>query len=473
MFPWRPIKIRSRALAFLTLIPAALFARGSGERSVARPSPVQSAWETWWRGGHATGTWFGVRDSWERHGLFLDVEWRGNALWNVAGGLAQRFGYDEEWNFRGLLDVAQWTGWETLEGLTIYGDARYRDGDGVNRWLGTGDRGQFGASNFQSGRFWRFRNAFVTYTTPKLFGVKEFLTLSGGWQNPTGIFLNQPLNRFFLNTTLTTNRGIRANDFGWGGSFASWGGYARIKPRDWLYVQSGLYLAVPDAGTTSNHGLYFAGARPPNANGVYWLSEIGVTPEMGAAALPGHYAVGFLYWGVENTSFFGTPQDQRVLLYWQADQMLFREPFSSVRRRGNGQAMTEDDPKVPLPSSEAPSGTQGLYAFSLINFAPSFNNPEPFYFHAGLVYRGLLPTRDADQCGVAFAFGRYSAAQRSANERIGEPARTFEGVMECSYRVQVTEWAYVQPDAQYILRPGGADLAPNAMVFGLRFGVSF
>jgi len=38
----------------------------------------------------------------------------------------------------------------------------------------------------------------LTYTTLELFGIKEFLTLSGDWQNPTDIFINQPLNKFFI-----------------------------------------------------------------------------------------------------------------------------------------------------------------------------------------------------------------------------------------------------------------------------------
>ncbi len=65
----------------------------------------------------------------------------------------------------------------------------------------------------------------MTYTTPELFGIKEFLTLSGGWQNPTDIFINQPLNKFFINNTFTSNRGIGANGIGWGGSYSAWGGY--------------------------------------------------------------------------------------------------------------------------------------------------------------------------------------------------------------------------------------------------------
>jgi hypothetical protein len=39
-------------------------------------------------------------------------------------------------------------------------------------------------------------------------------------------------------------------------------------------------------------------------NGLYFLGETGVTPKLGPSKLPGRYAAGFIYWGVENKSFF-------------------------------------------------------------------------------------------------------------------------------------------------------------------------
>ena len=61
-------------------------------------------------------------------------------------------------------------------------------------------------------------------------------------------------------------------------------------------------MAIPDAGTPSNHGLFFAGAQPPDRNGLFWLTETGFTPKIGPSKLPGRYAAGLIYWGVENTS---------------------------------------------------------------------------------------------------------------------------------------------------------------------------
>ena len=447
----------------------------AGQTSTSEPKADASAFAQWWNGKWATGSWFGVRDTLEDHGLKLGVEWKANFLWNVDGGLQQRFGYDDEFKFRGTLDFAKLTGWEAIEGLTLYSDLRYRGGAGVNKWVGASS--QFAPSTFQGGRLWRFQQVYLTYITPELFGVKEFLTLSGGWQNPTDIFINQPLNKFFINNTFTSNRGIGANGIGWGGSYSAWGGYIKIKPLDWYYLQSGLYLAIPDASTPSNHGLFFAGAQPPDRNGLFWLTETGFTPKIGPSQLPGRYAAGLIYWGLENTSYFGENYDQKLLFYWQADQQLYREPSPEAPTPpglSDGKSVADGkELKETVKPSKPKLNEQGLYFFSLINFAPKYNNPLPFYFQTGLVYKGIIPGRDQDQLGVAFAYGNYSYYKQLADESRGRATQVYEAVLEFDYRIQVNKWLYAQPVLQYIIRPNGTGLVENATVLGFQLGVIF
>jgi porin len=92
------------------------------------------------------------------------------------------------------------------------------------------------------------------------------------------------------------------------------GGYVKIKPAKWYYAQAGLFLAIPNANNTANHGLDFQGARPPDQNGLYFIAETGVTPQIGRSPLPGKYVLGGYYWGLENTSFFGQPFDGKFWL---------------------------------------------------------------------------------------------------------------------------------------------------------------
>ncbi len=88
----------------------------AGQTSPSEPKAEASALAQWWNGKYASGNWFGVRDTLEDHGLKLGVEWKANFLWNVDGGLQQRFGYDDEWKFRGTLDFAKFTGWDASRG---------------------------------------------------------------------------------------------------------------------------------------------------------------------------------------------------------------------------------------------------------------------------------------------------------------------------------------------------------------------
>lgn len=472
--------MQRRHLIGLSLALAAGLPTGlqAGKTITVEAAGNPSHLEEWWNGKYASGGWFGTRDTLEDQGIKLGVEYKANFLWNVAGGLQQRFGYDDEWKFRGTLDFAKLTRWDAIEGLTLYSDLRYRGGAGVNKWVGAS--GNFAPSTFQGGRLWRFQNVYLIYTTPELFGVKEFLTLSGGWQNPTDVFITQPLNKFFVNNTFNSGRGLSANGIPWGGSYAAWGGHLKVKPVDWHYAQAGLYLAIPQGTATANHGLDFQGYRPnPNLNGLYFLGETGFTPKIGPDKLPGRYSAGFIYFGVENTSFFGQNYDEKVALYWQADQQLFREatpgePAPPARGPSDGKSVsTGKSFKETVAPSKPKLNEQGLYFFSLINFAPKFNNNVPFYFHTGLVYKGLIPGRDADQLGVAFAYGNYSYYKQIADEERERPTQIFEGVLEFSYRIQVNKWAYVQPDLQYIIRPGGTGLTQNATVLGFQLGVIF
>ena len=151
--------------------------------------------EDWWNGKFATPSLFGVRDSLETRGITVEGKWRGNYLAIVDGGLEQRGGFDEEINFDLGVDFAKLTRLSALEGLTFTGNTRWRDGSGITQYAGTDST--FRPSSFSGGQGWRLRNVYLTYTTPELFGVEEFLEISAGWQVPSDLFLVQPDAKLF------------------------------------------------------------------------------------------------------------------------------------------------------------------------------------------------------------------------------------------------------------------------------------
>ena len=425
------------------------------------------ALEKWWNGKRGSGDWFGARPVLEDRGINLSGKWIGTFYGVAAGGLEQRTTFDQSLHFDLKVDFAKLTGWGALEGLTGVAGVRYRDGVNVNNFVGASST--FNPSTYQSGKQWRLMPFFLTYTTPELFGVKELLTLSGGWVNPYDIFAQQAESKLFRNNAIISSKGISANGVGWSSGYAAWGGYLKVKPVEWYYAQAGLFLAIPNANNTGNHGLDFQGARPANLNGLYFMAETGVTPRIGPSQLPGKYVFGSYYWGLENTAYSGEVLDGKYGFYWQADQMLWREPSpSAALPSGDGKTL-----KTPT-ASKPKLNDQGLRWFSFFTFAPPNNNAMPFYFHTGLIYKGLIPGRDQDQTGVAFALGNYSYDKIQADYRAGRTVhQTYEGVLEFDYRIQINKWAFVQPFLQYVIRPNGTGLVQNATVLGLHFGVDF
>lgn len=416
----------------------------------------------WWETDGLTGNWLGARDELADHGLTVNGKWLGTVYGVVDGGLERKGTFDEELKFEARLDFAKLTGWAVLDGLMATGAVRWRDGENVNKFVGASPA--FNVSSYQSGKEWRLMPFYLTYTTPELFGVPKFLTLSGGWQNPYEFFARQEDAKFFRNNVIVSGKGISSNGVGWSSSYAAWGGFVKVAPNPWAYAQAGLYMAIPGDADTANHGFALAGASPADSNGLYALGEAGVTPRL--AGLPGKYAVGGYYWGLENTSFFGATYDGKFGFYAMAEQTLFLEPEPATAAKGDGK--TAEAP------ARKPESRQGLRWLGFANFAPKYNNALPFFFYTGLLYEGLVPTRDRDQAGIALALGDSSyygiLADRAAGEAVSE---TFEGVLEFDYRAQLTRWAFVQPFLQYVIRPGANGRVPNATVIGVHFGVAF
>jgi porin len=437
-------------------------------------APLRAAsLEDWWEGKYGTGNWLGARDTLEDHGVTFSSDWKGTFYGVVSGGKRQQGSFDEELHFRLKLDFEKLAG---IPGLSAYGAVRWRDGENPNYDVGAS--AAFNPSNTQVGKQWRLMPLYAMWESRDLLPVKDMVTISGGWTNPYFFFIQQPESRLFVNNAIHQTKGLVNSGFPWSGAYNTWGGHLKVKPAEWAYAQAGMYMAIPDALSTANHGLYFEGAQPADRNGLYVIGETGVTPKIGPSKLPGKYAMGGIYFGVENKSFNGTQNDGRYSLYWQADQMIFREPTPAPEPAGKGPSdgktvATGKSFKEPVSLAPAKPSEQGLYYFSFFSFAPKYNNAMPFYFHTGLVYKGLIPTRDKDQLGVAFAYGNYSYSKIQADEAAGRPQQTFEAVLEFDYRVQVNNFAYVQPYLQYIMRPGATGSVANATILGLQMGVTF
>jgi porin len=128
-----------------------------------------------------------------------------------------------------------------------------------------------------------------------------------------------------------------------------------------------------------------------------------------------------------------------------------------------------------------------MSVFARAGFSPSDRNLLSWYIDGGIGFKGLIPGRADDTLTLGIAHSKISkdaiALDRDILELSGPPypIRNAETVFELSYIGQLAPWWTVQPDIQYIVRPGGNVPDPNdptrtvgnALVIGGRTTINF
>ena len=428
-----------------------------------------------------TGNWFGLRDTLGDIGLTFSGKYYGAYFGVVDSQKGARGFWDEgiefgaEHNFGKLLKA------DDFNGVKAFAQFRYRDSQNAadpNQFVQ--GNSTFNPSNWISGTQFRVLNFGLEIGTGTLLPVKDMVVLRGGWLQPQKEFIDQPLSKLFLNNAVNSAKGVGGN-IPFSSSFSTWGGTLQVRPTAWHYVKGGLFMAYPQATASGNHGIAFEGfAQNISKNGLMAMLESGVTPKIGPSELPGKYAVGGYYYGGQKNSFNGTYQYGQYGFYFQADQMLYREPspepapLAKGPSDGKSVAPSGKNFKEPAALEKPKLSTQGLSMFNLLSYAPKYNNPFPFYFQSGLVYTGLIPHRDADQAIFSVAYGSYSYQNIENLQNRGvanQPNYTM--FLEGGYRIAINAWAFFQPFVQYEIRPSGAANVQNATILGFYTGLTF
>ncbi len=476
--PWRSV---FSAAVCSTLIATSVHA-GTPTTTVAEESSSSdSLLKTWWDGKYMTGNWFGLRDTLEENGLTLGGKYEGAYFGVVDSAGGSRGFYDQQLTFTGDLNFGKLLKTEALEGVKAFGVVRWRDprqASNPNQFVDASS--MFNPSNWQSGTQWRMMSFGMEIGTANLLPVKDMIVLRGGWLQPNREFIDQPLSKLFSNNAINSAKGVGGN-IPFSSSFSTWGGTLKVKPVEWYYAKAGLFMSYPQATASSNHGLAYQGfAQDPNQNGLFFMGETGFTPKIGSSKLPGKYAFGGYYYEQQNTSYFGQNYDGRYGFYFQADQMVYREPSAEApaplgKGPSDGKSVADGKSfKAPVAESKPELSKQGLSLFNLISFAPKYNNLYPFYFQSGAVYTGLIPSRDEDQLAFAIGYGSYSFYNIQALQDRGVVNQpNYSIVLEWNYRIQLNKWAYFQPMAQYIIQPNGTGAVQNATVLGFTYGLTF
>ena len=442
----------------------------TGARSTPVEPPGESATEKWWKGkGLLQGEGnpiFDFRKSLDDRGLKFSGSYQGAFFGVLASQGGSRGFWDQQISFGSELNFGKLLGIEVLEGTSAFGNFRYRDAWPESNPNQVVEAASISApTNWQSGTQFRVTSFGLQVATENLLPIEDMVVLRLGWLQPQREFIDQPLSKLFLNAAVNSSKGLDSNS----SSFSSWGGTLKVSLHEEVYVKTGLFMSYPQATASTNHGLAFQGyAADTSLNGLFYIGELGVTPKLGSAELEGKYAFGGYFYGTpqgQTQTWSGNEVDGRYAFYFQADQMLYREPSAPAKADGvsDGKSFKE------VVGSEKPKlSKQGLSAFNLITMAPGFakSNTYPFYFQSGLVYTGLIPGRDADLAMVAIGYGAYQGG-------VYTPSRSYTAVIEAGYRFQINGWSYVQPFFQYFSRPNGTEEVANAAVLGFLTGLVF
>jgi porin len=388
-----------------------------------------------------TGNWGGRRTELENvYGLFVLGSYTAEVAGNPVGGRTQGVKYTHDARLTLVADLEKLVG---VPHTRFIASASNRAGESL--------------SKENIGNVYQVQQLFGGQTTRLVhlaLGMELFddrLDIVAGRLNGLDDFAASPLycnaqNLAFCGNPLSIPVDVNISSH----PNTAWGFRARWAPDPAVYVMGGTYNTRAGFRANRFHGVDFS---IRDDSGVIGIGEVGVHPHrIGPTglftSLPGNYKVGG-YWDTEPRTNFDTGHLERGTggFYAAFDQMLWQEP----------------DTNPP----------QGLSLWTAFHWAPSDMNAQDRFFSWGFVYTGLVPGRDRDVAGFYGAYGHFSADQRSAQRRAGQPGQVYETVLELNYRINLLPWFYLQPDIQGIINPGAAHRIDDALVFALQFGVPF
>lgn len=436
---------------------------------------AQAAEDDIWTRDKLTGDWGGSRTSLAEHGVDIGLNYVGEGIGNLSGGIKSGWSYEGRAEFSLDLDLDKLAGWQ---GATAHGNVfqiHHTNGSPAVTYTGS----LADPSNIEARQATRL---YTLWLQQNLFDDK--LSIRAGQLAADDEFMTSDTAGNLINGT-----------FGWavlGSANMTSGGPAyplptpgvrvEVAPTKSLAVRAAVFSGDPagddcvdDAQVCNKRGTTFS-----TSGGALWMGELqySINQEEGAAGLPGTYKLGAWY---ETGNF----ADQRYGL------------------DSGGGLVSLSDPTVVNPYNHW--GDHGIYAiadqtvwkqeaqslavFARLGGAPSDRNLVSFYADGGFAFTGLVPGRDADVLAFGAAYSKISGdaadADRDAQMLLPDPslpARDHELVFEVSYTAQVTPWWTLQPDFQYIVHPGGnvrdADdpagaTAGNATLVGLRTSLTF
>jgi porin len=392
---------------------------------------------------HLLGDWLGTRTWLEDHGISPTLTFVTDSLGNPTGGIEQGFTTANNVGLDLNFDLEKLCG---FEGASLLVSMSYRFGGSLSaNYIHNVFTVQqvFGGETFHLINVAYLQKLFddrVELRLGRIATGDDFLVspynyvfVQNGFDgNPVSIFFNSPGMTAYPNDT--------------------WGALVKVRPTARTYIMGGVYNGDPSIRSNDHNGADFSMDGP-----VFAIGEVAYQPNSlpGDRGLIGNYKAGFWYDNSLYTDFnTGAVNRGNWGFYGMFDQVLVRfgEPAS---HRGFGVA-----------GSFLASPDQSI-------------SQMPYFFTAALVTRGIFPSRPRDIIGLGVVYGHFSNDLQDFQRRAQQldptvGVQSYETVLELTYRLALLKSAlYVQPDLQYVFRPGGTGRIPDTLVLGAQVAVNF
>jgi len=421
------------------------------------PSDAIGSRQWWTQADDLTGDWWGMRNLLDADGVSFSATYTNNIAGNPVGGKTRSATYTDNLGFGANLDFGKLIGWP---GASLVISGLNRAGTSLSQ-VAIGN--QFTVQQVYGEQTVMF---FALAFEQKLWDDRVSLKL--GRFAAGDDFASSPLYWIYMNNGIDGNpQALPVNTKFSTYPVATWGGRLRLEPSRETTALFGIYQTANHGYQPAYHGLDWS-IRP--GDGVFLIAQLGWTPTFfppgsspelaqpkdagkqtapaAGCGYPAHFWFG-AYYSPWDYGQFGTAATAPYSygFYWHADQMVFREK---------------------------PGSDQGLTIWSAFVYSPQQSVAKlPFQANAGLVYQGLVPSRDQDQAIFGAIYGLFSSDYARSTAQSGGGSPSYELDLEWGYRIQFSKFLYVQPDLQWVINPGGAHNIPNALVLGAQCGVTF
>jgi porin len=415
--------------------------------------------DRWVDGDYFFGDWGGARTRLAESGVTFDSYYVMNPAGLASGGKTNGTGFTYVDNFYlGVtFDLEKLVGWRGAQFAV----------SGINRSGGSLTLANVG-SQYDVQQVHGGQNVFLYNVTLEQRFWQDKVRLKIGRFGASDDFNTSPIYGLYMNNGIDGNiRNVLFDTQFSAYPFATWAARLRFDPTPEVNFQIGVFQTWSDIFNRRLNGLNW---DIRGEDGVMVLAQLGWTPELfkrevpverdgksdakTAAApvmkgLPGHYWVGGSYSPWKGYNQFGTTEKTSGSygFYAHADQMVYQE---------------------------APGSEQGLTLFAASGYYPQDNiSIIPWQLNVGAFYTGLLPGRDEDKTIAGLIYGRFGDDYADTIDPTNRNRPTRETVLEIAHRIQLTKFAYIQPDVQFVSRPGGTGTIDDAVVIGAQVGISF